>query len=111
MKKMKEVGERVRQARKQRKLSQSELAELAAVSTSHISDLENGKKTVGLDIFMRITEALQVSSDYLLQTDVPEVKAVYKTELDEVLEDCKPEEARFIISLSRDIKRNLKDYR
>jgi transcriptional regulator with XRE-family HTH domain len=109
-KKMKKVGERVRQARKQRGLSQTQLAEAAQVSPSHISDLENGKKTIGLDIFMRITEALQVSADSILQTNVPEVMVTFKAEYSEVLDDCNPEEARFLIDLSRYLKKNIREF-
>lgn len=38
-----EVGKRVRKARKDRRLSQAELAELIQISPSHMSDFENGK--------------------------------------------------------------------
>ena len=65
------IGDRIRAKRKEQKLSQRELAEMVHVSPSHISDIENGKKTIGVDILMRITEALQVSSDWLLRTNIP----------------------------------------
>ena len=65
---MKNVGQRIREARKRKRLSQNELAEMAQISPSHMSDIENGKTSLSLDIFMRLTEALQVSADWLLQT-------------------------------------------
>ena len=40
---MKNVGQRIREARKNKRLSQNELAEMAQISPSHMSDIENGK--------------------------------------------------------------------
>lgn len=84
--KLKEVGSRVQQARKKLKLSQAELAEMVQISTSHLSDIENGKTNIGLDIFISLTEALQVSADWLLQTNVPQVNTIQNQEASEILE-------------------------
>lgn len=66
--KFKDVGARIREARKIQKLSQADMAERLQISTSHMSYIENRKKNIGLDIFMRLTEALQVSADWLLRS-------------------------------------------
>ena len=80
------IGDRIRAKRKEHKLSQRELAEMVHVSPSHLSDIENGKKTIGVDILMRITEALQVSSDWLLRTNIPSVGAIEEKELKKLKE-------------------------
>ena len=48
------IGQFVRQRRKANHLSQEELAELASVSARFISQLEQGKDTVRLDVVNRV---------------------------------------------------------
>ena len=60
-------GQRLRETRKQRDLSQQELA--ARLGTAHgwISELENARQThVQADTVYRLCEALSVSADYLM---------------------------------------------
>lgn len=83
---MKALGKRIREVRIQRKLSQADLAGMIQVSPSYMSDIEMGKTNFSIDIFKRITEALQVSADWLLRTNIPEVSAVYNAEITEALQ-------------------------
>ena len=48
------IGSFIRQRRKENKLSQQQLAELAEVSARFISQLEQGKDTVRLDVVNRV---------------------------------------------------------
>ena len=75
-----EIGERVREARMARKMSQQELAAKANISLPHISAIENGKQSMKLVTFVRIIEALQVSADAILRADVPSVNQLYQSE-------------------------------
>ena len=102
--KIKDVGSRIRDARKAKHLSQYELAEMIDISPSHMSDIENGKKIIGINIFMRLTEALQVSADWLLRTDIPQVASIHNGELSDVLSDCTPTEAQSIIKMIKEMK-------
>lgn len=103
-----EVGKRVRKARKERHLSQADLAELVQISPSHMSDFENGKTNISLDIFMRLTEALQVSADWLLQTNIPQVSEIHTSEFADLLSDCTSSETQSIIKMVKDMKIALK---
>ena len=105
---IKDVGARIREARKLLKLSQAELAEKLQISPSHMSDIENGKKNIGLDIFMRLTEALQVSADWLLRTDIPQVSAIQNQEIDDILADCSADETQSIIKMMHEMKKALR---
>lgn len=104
MDKLKQIGERIKQARHDSNISQIQLAEMVQISTSHLSDIENGKTNIGLDIFMRITEALNASADWLLQTNVPNVKTMQANELADILSDCTSAEAQAIIKVAKDMK-------
>ncbi|MHA7305960.1 helix-turn-helix domain-containing protein [Arthrobacter sp. TMN-49] len=56
-----ELGATLRARRKTLQLTQSETADLADVSTRVLSDLENGRETVRLDILTAVARALGMS--------------------------------------------------
>ena len=60
-----------------------------------------------LTTFIKIVEALQVSSDVILRLDVPEVNELYKKEYSEILEDCTPSEIEAIMQIVRQVKSTL----
>lgn len=60
------IADNVRLYRKQRNLTQLELAERAELSVDSIKRVECGSRTMSLENFMRIAEALDVSVSYLL---------------------------------------------
>lgn len=107
----KKVGERIRVIRMQRKMSQADLAERAQIALSHISDIELGKKRMLLVTFNRVVEALQVSADTLLRSNVPEVNHLYQHELYETLSDCSPTELDSILRIVKEVKISLKQAR
>jgi y4mF family transcriptional regulator len=53
-----EIGERIRQRRKQLRINQSDLARLASCSKPSVIAAENGKPTLRLDKLQSIVEAL-----------------------------------------------------
>jgi transcriptional regulator with XRE-family HTH domain len=54
------VGERIRQLRTARKWSQQMLADHAGIGQDHLSELERGKKEIGMRVLERIAVALNV---------------------------------------------------
>ena len=61
-----ELGLRIKQCRKMKKLTQENLAELVDVSPHYIYEIERGLKNMSLSIFAEIAFALNISTDYLL---------------------------------------------
>ena len=102
--KIKEIGQRIRTARKNAGLSQEKLAEQLDISTVYMSDIENGKTNLGLKIFMKITEVLQISADWILQTDTPLVNELCRSELNELFIGCSPEDLRSYSKIIREIQ-------
>ena len=102
--KLKEMGARVRKARQNLNLSQVEFAELAQLHPTYVSQIENGKANMSIDVFIRLTEALQVSADWLLRADVPTVTHLQNNELAALLEDCSPSERKSIIKMIKELK-------
>lgn len=101
---LKEIGKRIRAKRIANEMSQEDLAYAANTSASNISDIEHGKNNFRIDTFVRILEALQVSADYILRADVPNVNELYGNELSEILKGCSPSEVESILNLVREIK-------
>ena len=60
------IGHRISSARKSKKMTQEALAELDDVSYQTISSAELGKKALRPENIIKISQALQVSTDYLL---------------------------------------------
>lgn len=61
-----EIGDKIKQLRKQRNMSQISLAQQLGVSKSVISSYENGVHLPPYDILLRIARIFSVSTDYLL---------------------------------------------
>ncbi len=63
---LKTFGERVRNYRKLRNLSQEKLAELANLHRTYIAQIEAGRRNVALNNIAKIAKALGVSAKDLL---------------------------------------------
>ena len=99
------IGERIRQARKELDISQTELAERANISVPYLSKIEMGKSDFGVSVLIRISEALKVSTDNLLRPDIPETTAINASDLSKVLEGCTPNEAASIIETAKNMQK------
>ena len=72
-----EFPDRLRAARQLRSLSQSELAQKADLQPSAVSHFETGRRAPSFDNLKALSEALQVTTDYLLgREDDPSVRGV-----------------------------------
>ena len=63
---MVEFGVRLRQLRKERNLTQKELANLIGVKNSVISFYEVGDRTPSLEALIKLSKALHITTDALL---------------------------------------------
>jgi len=66
------TGERIREIREKRDLTQEELAKKAEISKGFLSDVENDKRNIGSQGLLRIANELGASVDYLLAGRVTE---------------------------------------
>lgn len=81
------IGRRIREARLSRGMTQEQLAEKAGISVTYISNLERGSQTASLDVFVPLCNALDVSSDALLQDVVNAAVLSQASELADLLRD------------------------
>lgn len=87
------LGRRINMVRRDRGMTQSQLAELAGFSTSYIYKIESGNEHVTVRTLVRIAKALEIPVEDLLQ-----VTEMYKGEarVHFLLEQCDEEEVDFI---------------
>lgn len=64
------VGERIKEARKRKKLSQQDLGDLLGVSKVSICGYENELRIPTMEKFLQLIDVLDLSPDYLLGRDV-----------------------------------------
>ena len=67
------IADNVKLYRKKRNLTQFELAEKAELSVDSIKRIEHGSRTMSLENFMRIADALAVPLSYLLYENLNEI--------------------------------------
>lgn len=103
-----EIGKRIKSARMEQNLSQIKFAELINVSTPYLSDIENGKTNLSLEIFTRIVESLQVSADWLIMAETPQSIKYSSAELSHLLSDCSASESEAILKMADTLKEILR---
>ena len=106
-----DIGARIREARLAQRMSQAELAEKSNISLPHISEIELGKADIRLQGFIRIIEALQVSSDVILKANVPAVSQLLVQEYADLLSDCTPEEIQALITITKQLKTTMRTHK
>ena len=83
------VGQRIRTARLQKKLSQAELGSLVGCSNNHISHIETAQTKVSLSMLSKLALALDQDLDYfLLDTQYAKRDRLIDEEIAEKLSRC-----------------------
>ena len=62
----KALGERVRRTRQVKGLTQAQLSEMCGLASSYVGIIERGSKKASIDTVVKIANALNVATDYLL---------------------------------------------
>ena len=66
------IGDRIKQIRENRGLTQDQLCQEAKISKGFLSDVENGKRNIGSQKLLAVSNVLGASIDYLLKGEVQE---------------------------------------
>ena len=107
---LKEIGDRIRQARMAINMSQQTLAEKLDITPSYVSNLELGKNNFTVDKLIKLTEILGVSADWLLRSNIPESKAFIDQDIAELLKDCDAAERTALLQILISSKASIRDY-
>jgi len=63
---LKNAGKIIKNLRKTKHLSQAKLAEICSISEGHVKNIESGSKPPGLDVLVRICNALGIPIEYII---------------------------------------------
>ena len=66
------LGERIKQRRTALSWTQDELCRRAHISKGFLSDIENGKKSIGAETLLDVARVLGLSLDYIMTGDASE---------------------------------------
>lgn len=103
------IGQRVKEARKKKRFSQADLADLIDKSTSYISYMETGVKCMSLETLVDIANVLDVSADFILADCINVHESVSGNEFSEQLKGCSLYECRVILDVTKAIKESLRE--
>ncbi len=95
------VGKRISESRNSQGMTQEELSELTGISIPHISNIENGKTKIKVDTLVKISNALHVSTDFLLCGSVEAAHFIQNEEIAILLNECTVEEKTAIYQIVR----------
>ena len=105
------LGERVRKKRKQLGLSQEELSEACGISPAYIGIIERGNRKLSVETLVKIANALNVNTDYLLRDSVRYNSSDIIKKTTSLLHDMDEDEIRYtyrMISNTKDFIDNKK---
>ena len=93
------LGNRIKMAREKKRLTQETLSEIVDISPTQLSVIERGVKGMRLSTFLKIANALNVSTDELLQDQIDHVTAIHSNILYELLFDLPAPEQRKLVHM------------
>jgi len=103
------IGKRIMTGRKKNQLSQLMFSELIDKSPTYVSYIETGKRSMSLDTFVQIANALCVSADILLTEQLTGTVMAASQEVTMLLKDCSDVERLFITDMVKSIKAALRE--
>lgn len=84
------IGKKIRQYRKERGMTQDELAEKTDLSTNHLGALERAEKNLTLANLINIANALDVTADMLLCDEIRNGYKIKTSMITEKIEKLTP---------------------
>lgn len=105
------IGQKIKEIRKRRGLSQMALAELIDKTPAYLSYIENGSKSLSIDTFIQIANALNISADELLQDNLENTILVSNNAFATIISDCSEYERRVLLEAATALKTTLRSNR
>lgn len=95
------IGQRIREVRSEKHLTQEYLANATGVNVSHISNIETNKVKVSLTLLVQICNALDVTMDYLLENEYHNPTSTIEKELLNTIKDMKKEKQETLLRIAK----------
>lgn len=98
------IGKRIREIRLQKGLTQAALAEKSGIEPSNISHIERAATKLSLPTLVSISNALEVSLDELVYSNLKRSEHISLSLIDDLLADCSPAELKAICEVIKTTK-------
>ncbi|MFB0921135.1 MAG: helix-turn-helix transcriptional regulator [Oscillospiraceae bacterium] len=105
------IGQRIKEIRKHNQLSQAMLSELVDKSPTYISYIESGSKSMSLETFVQIANALEIPTDLLLTEEVKGSPVAASQEITMIMSDCSAYERFIIIDTIKTLKTAFREHK
>jgi transcriptional regulator with XRE-family HTH domain len=102
------LGQRIQKIRKRKHISQAALSAMIDKSSGYISYLECGTKVMSLETFVSIANALEVSTDTLLNRQLAVATEISNTEAQKVFANCSQYETYVLLDVLKATKESLR---
>lgn len=99
------IADNVKLYRKKENLTQMELAERAELSLESIKRVERGKRTMSLENFLRIADALHIPLPYLLYRSkevIPEIE-----QLNDILQRRNDKQRKYLLHMLYEMEKGM----
>lgn len=105
------IGQKIKAIRKRRGLSQLTLSELIGRSPTYVSYIECGTKSMSLDTFILLVNALNTTADELLIDNLDNTIKVTNHQFATLISDCSDYERRILLDVTMSTKKSLRENR
>ncbi len=97
------IGQRIKQARLAKNLTQEDLAEKIDISVAFLSRVERGNSHINLKRLNQLCRLLDVSEGYILNGASSNSNNYLEQEFAELLKSCSPEKQKLIYNVAKTI--------
>lgn len=95
------IGSRIKKIRKNKKITQENLAEIIDVSVSYISRVERGTTKINLKRLLEICAVLEISAGEILDGISSNSTSYLHSDLNDLLKNCPAEKMDLIYNLTK----------
>lgn len=95
------IGQRIKEIRTDKHLTQEYLANATGVNVSHISNIETNKVKVSLTLLVQICNALDVTMDYLLENEYHNPTSALEKELLNTVKDMPYDKRETLLRIAK----------
>lgn len=95
------IGQRIKEIRTEKRLTQEYLAKMTDVNVSHISNIETNKVKISLTLLVGICNALDVTIDYLLENEYHNATTVTEKELINTVKNMEKDKQETLLRIAK----------
>lgn len=95
------IGQRIKEVRNEKHLTQEYLANVTGVNVSHVSNVETNKVKISLTLLVNICNALDVTMDYLLENEYHTPTSTTEKELFNAIKDMDASKLETLLRIAK----------